>query len=105
MVWIGLVSAVVYNRNRWISLGPKTADFQSKMYRMLARACLALEGCCQRAVFGGLLFANRLMTLSHGAALEALFAFRFLISVDFAFFPLVEGKPTLDSPTDSQIKR
>ena len=45
------------------------------------------------------------MTLSHGAALEALFAFPFVISVDFAFFPLVEGKPTLDSPTDIQIKR
>ena len=45
------------------------------------------------------------MTLSHGAALEALFTFPFLISVDFAFFPLVEGKPTLDSPTDIQIKR
>ena len=58
------------------------------------------EGC-----FGGLLFANRLMTLSHGAALAALFTFPFLISVDFAFFPLVEGKPALDSPTDIQIKR
>ena len=45
------------------------------------------------------------MTLSHGAALEALFAFPFLISVDFAFFPLVEGKPTMGSPTDIQIKR
>ena len=57
--------------------------------------------------FGGLLseFANRLMTFSHGAALEALFAFPFLISVDFVFFPLVDGKPTLDSPTDIQIKR
>ena len=50
--------------------------------------------------FGRLLFANRLMTLSHGAALEALFIFPFVISVDFAFFPLVEGIPTLDSPTD-----
>ena len=33
---------------------------------------LLSEGC-----FGGLLFANRLVTLLHGAALEALFAFPF----------------------------
>ena len=60
---------------------------------------LLSEGC-----FGGLLFANGLMTLSHGTVLEALFAFPFLISVDLASFPLAEGKPTLDFPTDIQIK-
>ena len=84
----------------WISLGPKSL---SGFGGLLSEGCfggLLSEGC-----FGGLLFANRLMTLSHGAALEALFAFPFLISVDFAFFPLVEGKPTMGSPTDIQIKR
>ena len=49
-----------------------------------------------RSGFGGLLleFANRLTTLSHGAALQAVFAFPFLVDVDdLVFFPLVDGKP------------
>ena len=75
------------------------------MYRMLARALSGFGGLLSEGCFVGLLFANRLMTLSHGAALAALFTFPFLISADFAFFPLVEGKPTLDSPTDIQIRR
>ena len=85
--------------------GSKNRRFPIKNVPNAGKGLSGFGGLLSEGCFGGLLFANRLMTLSHGAALEALFAFPFLISVDFAFFPLFEGKPTLDSPTDFQIKR
>ena len=85
--------------------GSKNRRFPIKNVPNAGKGLSGFGGLLSEGCFGGLLFANRLMTLSLGTALEDLFAFPFLTSVDLAFFPLVEGKPSLDSPTDIQIKR
>ena len=52
MDWFG--SAVVYSRNMWISMGPKTADFQSKINSLDFGALQYIKAppkACQGVVF------------------------------------------------------